>query len=69
METTAGSKSVQRFIETWQTWRVMLLREPFVTALRVLEQADNPAKIAMERWAVHALADALVTSSGVLVIL
>ena len=53
METTAGSKSVQRFIETWQTWRVMLLREPFVTALRVLEQADNPAKIAMERWAMR----------------
>ena len=51
IETPSAVQSVQRFADSWQSWRVMLLREPFLTALRALEQADSPAKVASDRWA------------------
>ena len=50
-ETPSAVLSVVHFVDSWQSWRAILLREPYVSGLRALEAGDTPAKVASERWA------------------
>ena len=50
-QTPSAVESVMRFADEWQSWRAMLLREPYLGCLRDLEVADSMARAAAERWA------------------
>ena len=52
-DTPGATSSIQAFVDAAHSWRVVLLREPFIQALRALESSDSPSKLASERWAVR----------------
>ena len=49
--TPASKESMQTFVTSFGSWRSILLREPFLGALRQLEATESPSRVASERWA------------------